>query len=101
MYDTEYNHCRVEFANILPKLFMEIADPQLPSSKGIFSFLFSSSYHCVIDREELCKFTVYLCNNNLCVYGVCECYGSILWYAPRGCCVCTYMCPECLSTCSD
>ena len=56
----EYNHCRVDFTSILPKLFMEIADPDLPSSKGIFSLLFSSSYHSVIDHEELCKFTVFI-----------------------------------------
>ena len=54
--DTEYNHCRVDFANILPELFMEIADPELPSSKGVLSSLFGSSHHSVVDREELCKF---------------------------------------------
>ena len=56
---TEYNHCRVDYADILPELFVEVADPEPPCGRGLFSLLFSSNYHSVIDREELCKFTVY------------------------------------------
>ena len=33
---------------------MEVADPELPSSKGVLSSLFGS-HHSVVDREELCK----------------------------------------------
>ena len=57
--NTECNHCRVDYADILPELFMKVADPEPPCGRGIFSLLFSSNYHSVIDREELCKFTVY------------------------------------------
>ena len=56
----EYNYCRVDYANILPELFMEVADPELPSSKGVLSPKISgNSHHSVVDREELCKFTMY------------------------------------------
>ena len=57
--NTEYNHCREDYTDILPELFMKVANPEPPGGRGIFSLLFSSSYHSVIDREELCKFTVY------------------------------------------
>ena len=57
----EYNHCRVDYANILPELFMEVGGPELPSSKGVLSPKISgSSHHSVIDREELCKFTMHI-----------------------------------------
>ena len=49
----------MDYADILPELFMKVADPEPPGGKGIFSLLFSSNYHSVIDREELCKFIVY------------------------------------------
>ena len=41
---------------------MEVADPELPSSKGMLSSLFGSSHHSVVDREELCKFTIIIAN---------------------------------------
>ena len=50
----EYNHCRVYYVNTLPELFMEVADPELPSSKGVLSSLFGS-HHSVVDHEELHK----------------------------------------------
>ena len=36
----------MDFANILPELFVEVVDPELQSSKR------------VADHEKLCKFTV-------------------------------------------
>ena len=50
----EYDYCRVDFSNILPKLFVEVADPKLPSSKR----LFSSRRHSMVNREVLCKFII-------------------------------------------
>ena len=62
VYDTwlviEYNYCRVDFTAILPELYMEVADPELPAHKGMLSSLFGSSHHSVVDREELCKLIV-------------------------------------------
>ena len=43
----------MDFANTLPELFMEVADP---SSKRVLSSLFE---HSMADRDKLCKFTVY------------------------------------------
>ena len=54
----EYNYCRVDFTVILPELYMEVADPELPAHKGVLSSLFGS-HHSVVDREELCKLMVY------------------------------------------
>ena len=56
----EYNYCRVDFASILPELYMEVADVELPAAhKGVLSSLFGSTHHSVVDREELCEFIVY------------------------------------------
>ena len=54
----EFNYCRVDFTAILPELYMEVADPELPAHKGMLSSLFGSSHHSVVDREELCKLIV-------------------------------------------
>ena len=55
LIQSTYNHYRVDYAHTLPELFMEVADPEMPSSKGVLSSLFGS-HHSVVDREELCKF---------------------------------------------
>ena len=34
---------------------MEVADPDLPASKGVLSTFFGSTHHSVLDREELCE----------------------------------------------
>ena len=43
----------MDFANILPGLFVEIVDPELQSSKRVSGSLFE---HSVAAREKLCKF---------------------------------------------
>ena len=70
LIQSTYNHCRVDYAHTLPELFMEVADPELPSSKGVLSSLFGS-HHSVVDREELCKFIIYF-TMYVCLY-VCVC----------------------------
>lgn len=63
----EYKYYRVDLVNILPELYMEVNDPELPSSKGVLSSLFGGSHHSVVDREELCKFTIYFVCVCICV----------------------------------
>ena len=51
-------YCRVDLSNVLPELYIEVADPELPGHKGVLSSLFSSAHQSVVDREELCEFIV-------------------------------------------
>ena len=46
------NH-REDFANILPELYVPVADPELSANRRD-----RSNRHSVIDYEELCKFSI-------------------------------------------
>ena len=52
-------YSRVDLVNVMPELYIEVADPEIPSSKGVLSSLFGDSRHSVVNREELCKLVIY------------------------------------------
>lgn len=51
----------MDYASILPELYKEVADPELPSShKGVLRSLFGGGHQSVVDHKELCKCIEYL-----------------------------------------
>ena len=56
-----YKHAtlyREDFANVLPELYVAVADPELSAGRRVHGSPSSSNNQSVVDYEKLCKFTI-------------------------------------------